>query len=79
MEFNNEWRVGPVPLKKIRPVCVMCKKPRIPWIDRESEWAIKGKKKGKMIKWRYHGYGHFCTMTCATRFANKIVDSHIDP
>jgi hypothetical protein len=78
---NYDWTTEQNPLKKDRPICPQCKKPLIPWIDREEpEWPRKkSTRRESIVKWKYRGYGHFCTMTCATRFANIVVDSKIGP
>lgn len=58
--------------------CHECKKP-MPFIavtKKSSAPDIKvymEESKQKTGEYYYGGYGFFCTMTCATRFANRVV------
>ena len=50
----------PIPKVKDRPVCPGCGEPR------EIEDMTDG-------NWKYTGYGFFCTLRCATGFANRQI------
>lgn len=51
----------PIPPVKNRPYCAGCTKRRIPYIYYGGD------------TWSYTGYGYFCTLRCATDYANKTV------
>jgi hypothetical protein len=50
----------PAPAMADRPVCPGCEKPRI--IIKKSD-----------TQYTYEGYGFFCTLRCATDWANRLV------
>lgn len=53
-----------------RPRCAECDKTRTPVI--EHDYSL-GSLHPKTIGWtgRYYGYGHFCTLRCCARYANR--------
>jgi len=79
----NKWHEGEPPPKDQRPKCPMCGK--VLSVDQwnEKDEAIQKDPKlitrtvlprGKCLKWQYHSWGHFCSQTCATRYANALYD-----
>lgn len=56
-----------VPETYNRPVCANCGKPRDVMVHERDSAGIA-------VKWYYKGYGHFCTLRCASRYANRIVE-----
>lgn len=78
----------PIPKIEHREKCKGCDRPLTIFVQYESgdlqkamEQSQLGHRisKGKPINWRYASYGHFCTLTCGTRYANKILDLQIEP
>lgn len=68
-----------IPVVAGRLKCKGCNKPRVVEIVRDmSGWQPGNMKKNseyRIIGWRYKGYGHFCTLTCATFWANRRIDN----
>ena len=56
-----------------RPRCVGCGEPRKPYYQHDWD-TFYMETREKFWDGEYQGYGHFCTMRCATRFANKVVE-----
>jgi len=72
----------PIPEKKNRCECAECHKKRS--ISHNGQRSIINKISGQVFQvakkptqWHYNGYGYFCSMTCATRFANRVVETKI--
>lgn len=72
----------PTPDLKDRRRCVGCDRNMTVILDYPEEWRSMRRpnwpekpKRKEAIGWHYGGEGHFCTKTCATRWANKIVNS----
>lgn len=76
-------KAPPIPAVYKRPTCQWCQKPMpisINYANDEGRmYSIINQleyKKGDIVSWRYTGYGHFCTLRCATAFANDYIDNH---
>lgn len=77
MKSRDFFTIKPLPVPPVgeRAKCPQCQKPLRVMIERGPKPVIYGKVMGKPVGWRYHSDGHFCTQTCATRYANKCIDS----
>jgi hypothetical protein len=68
--------------KHDRKKCAECKKP-MPFVpvtkkpNGNTIQAFIASGKEKTGEYYYGGYGNFCTLTCAARFANRIVANQI--
>ena len=83
--MSNKRVIGPKPpLGPKRPRCPGCQKALIPVFNRVSEdgegWGTPGVGFADLT-WKiwtgYAGYQHFCTMRCATAFANRVIDRRL--
>lgn len=80
--FKNEIHPGEAPPVKQRPICPACRNTlavSLRYANDDLQFAHIVKhgvrmKRGKVTGWHFKSYGHFCSMRCATRFANRIVD-----
>lgn len=76
------WREGEPPAIKLRPRCPGCDKTMGVWRTDQplkkdaSDWE-KQNHSGNPQTWKYRGYGYFCTLRCATDYANRIIESKI--
>lgn len=80
---NNLWHTSEPPSKEKRPRCPFCHKVLRVEYNRprgikanSSQWLKKivEKQMKDELTWRYIGYGHFDTMSCATSWANRKID-----
>lgn len=79
----RKLKAPPIPIVSRRHTCQWCQKPMPVCInyanDEGRHYAIVTRleyNKGEIVSWRYSGYGHFCTLRCATSFANDYIDNH---
>jgi len=82
LTYMYEQHSIPIPKKKDRYECPECRKKLNVMHNGQREIIIKQTGKlfqagKKPTQWRYRGYGYFCTMTCATRFANRVIETQI--
>ncbi len=71
------WHSEEIPPESERPVCAGCGKPR--QISKEAEMTGSSNPKDwshQTGRWRYTGYGYFCTLRCATDYANRMVKTN---
>lgn len=66
---------------RVRPRCVGCSKRREPWYvgcdehGQHSSYFVASPTHRAFYDWK--GYGHFCTLRCATEWANRRVDRRL--
>jgi hypothetical protein len=61
-----------------QPSCFGCGKPRKATYDLVDDKGVRTYGRGAVSRvfGGWAGYGHFCTTTCAVRYANWIVEHH---
>jgi hypothetical protein len=68
------WSTPKPPPPAQRPRCPGCLKPRRPFVSQSFHASADV----VQLAWKpgdWHGYGHFCTLNCAQRYANRRVDA----
>jgi 5'-3' exonuclease len=69
-------QVSEAPVPSTKPVCPGCGKKRSLEYARDYDtsegWL--NRKPGPITAWKYKGYGYFCTLACATRYANNDIE-----
>lgn len=65
-----------------RPLCPGCGRQRIAVFDYYNEGGVHQYHRADAVRRRFYGwkgYGHFCTMVCATAYANAVVAARGGP